>query len=71
MRKNQVISKIRKELNVLSRNELVLSIDNSKLFVRIFNGFTKSNLNTNANINFCNRLCNPVKIGEIIDYLYC
>ncbi|PGK39338.1 hypothetical protein CN907_12750 [Bacillus anthracis] len=70
MRKTQVISKIQKELNVLSRNELVLSIDNSELFVRIFNGFTKSNLNTNTNINFCNRLCKPVKIGEIIDYLY-
>ncbi|MES9667338.1 hypothetical protein CN996_18305 [Bacillus cereus] len=68
MRKNQVISKIREELNVLSRNELVPSIDNSELFVRIFNGFTKFNLNTNA--DFCNRVCKPVKIGEIIDYLY-
>ncbi|ARZ63770.1 hypothetical protein B7P25_18990 [Bacillus thuringiensis] len=69
MRKNQVISKIRKELNVLSRNELVLSTDNSRLFVRIFHGFTKININTTA--NFCNRLYKPVKIGEIIDYLYC
>ncbi|PFO73765.1 hypothetical protein COJ86_08460 [Bacillus cereus] len=71
MKKKRVISKMKKNLNVLIRNKLVLLIENSGLYMCSFNGFTKFNLNTNTNVNYYNRLCKPVKIGEIIDYLYC